>query len=239
MQRNSRDYQFITMDLNTHIALMEELNNRLVHGDIVDVAIMPPAVSLVFAIKRRVQNQGKASDGSSMKPYSTTPIYASRSQFIKGGFNPQGKNNFEGLTIGDRLVPTARLKTTGVKSNKAKYDKYSPVKSNFQERKTMYLPQGYKQLRDVQGLRTDVTNMTYSGAMMNDFWLERQDNDTVVTGLTSQKSADKYNGNSAKRGAFLVATEEETKKYLAEVNFNLTRLTRNIIQGYGFEATIS
>lgn len=231
-------------NLAQYIEYLERLNERLIHGDIVDVALMPSAVSMVFSIKRRVSTQGVASDGSKMRAYSTTPMYASRSQFVGGGFNPQGKNNVDGLTIGDRLIPTVRTKKTGVKRNPTKYNQYTAVKPNYQERKSMYLKDGYKELRDVQGLRTDVTNMKYSGKLLEDFWLER-DGDVINIGLTSQRSADVYNGQAfgtgkmKGRGAFLLPTQQEKEKYLKETSFIITRVTRNILEGYDLTATLS
>lgn len=245
LQRCSNGYKRLKMavDLATHTAYMEKLNDVLVYGDIADVALVPPAMELVFAIRKRVSEQGKASDGSQMRKYSTTPMYANRSQFVNGGFNPQGKNNANGITIGDRLIPTPRLKQNGLKKNPAKYKQYSIVKANLTPRKTMYLKEGYKELRDVQGLRTDITNMKYRGTLLNDFWLGKEDN-AVVTGLLTQDSSDKYRGLSEGtrkmkgRGPFLVATEEEKRQYLASAQFNITRLTRNILNGHELNATI-
>ncbi len=233
----------MAVDLKTHIAYMSELNSRLVGGDIVDLAILPPARTLLVSIKKRVVNEGRSSDNSKMRPYSTTPIYVNRSQFVKGGFNPQGKNHIEGNTIGDRLVPTVRLNKNGVKRNPVKYASYTLVKPNLQRRKSMYLANGYKELRDIQGLRTDVTNMKYSGKMINDYQLEKV-GESVIMGLTTQQSALKYRGLSdgtrrmAGRGAFLKASPEELKVFLTESTFLIARLTRNIINGLDLTATI-
>lgn len=216
---------------------LEELGGQFVGGSITEVLLSKPASDLLAAIKNRVKNRGEGSNGNSLSAYSTKPIYASQEQFVRGGFVPQGKNNFKGNTIGDRLIPTVRLKTNGIKSNLLAYSKYSLVKPNLKERKTMYLKDGYKELRDVQGLPTDITNMSYSGQMMADYQQSNEGN-KILLGITTERSAKIYdgqtNGNSRTKGKgqFFQASTGEMANFKEAVDFQTARITRGILQ-YG------
>jgi len=223
-------------DLDTHISRLEELNAALVGGDLVDLAIMPAAEELLLAIKNRVVNQGIGTDGNALRQYSTQPIYVTKNQFIKGGFNAQGKNNVFGNTLGDRIIPAARLKSNGIKKNKRTAILNTLVKPNYQERKSMYLKDGYKELRDIQGLRTDITNMRYSGQMLEDYQAQKMAQ-SVLLGIVTERSAEIYNGQTygtskmSGRGLFFVANEQEKQEFLNRTLVSLTRLTRGYISG--------
>lgn len=222
----------------------EEYNKQLtelhglVSGDLASDTIIPAATVMLARIKNRIANEGKNSDGGNIGNYSTTPIYVTPKQFVSGGFNAQGKRNAAGNTIGDRLIPTVRLSKTGVKRNPAKYQKYSLVKPNLTQRKSMYLQEGYKELRDIQGLRTDIMNFKYSGNLLESY-RQQQNAQTVLQGFTTEKSALIREGLEAIKGTVFSPTEEEIKQYLADVTFSITRLTRNTIQGYNVTATVN
>jgi len=210
---------------------LEKLNATLVGGDLVDIAIAPAAEGLLLAIKARVRDRGEGTDGNQLRRYSTKPMYASPSQFVGSGFKAEGKSK----GIGDRLVPTIRLKQNGVKKNPTKYSRYSLVKPNYQVRKTMYLEDGYKELRDVQGLVTNITNMSYSGKMLADYQSGRE-GDAIVLGITTQRSAQIYEGQTygtskmRGMGQFLQASAIEIQEYGERATFALKRLTVGILQ---------
>lgn len=223
------------MDVKTLVKRLEELNGQFVGGDLVELTIVPASKTLLAAIKNRVRNQGLGSDGSALRKYSTKPIYATKNQFIKGGFQPQGKS----MGVGDRLVPTVRLKSTSVKKNPVRYKSYTQVKPNYKPRQGMYLPEGYKELRDIQGLRTDITNMSYSGKMLSDY-VQVREGDTVLLGINDKLSADKYLGNTARRGYFLQASAKEIEDYIKQTTFAITRLTVGLLKnGEVITATIN
>lgn len=223
-----------SVTIDTIIERMEQLNASFVNGDLVSLAIEPSAKELLIAIKKRVVGEGKGSDGQQLKSYSRKPFYAQQSQFIKGGFNPQGKYNLYGNTIGDVLVPTITLKRSRIKSERTRQTRYTLVKPNYKPRKTMYLQEGYKELRDIQGLRTDITNMSYSGVMVSDYLMQR-DGENVVLGMASKESANKYLGNTfgtskkAGRGLFFQASDSELAKFNEKATFRLRRLTNGIL----------
>lgn len=218
------------------IKRLEALNGNFVGGDLTKLAVEGPALEMLAMIKNRVRNEGRGTNGQDLRRYSTKPIYVTPDKFVKGGFRAQGKNNFAGNTIGDRLVPTARLKSNGIKKNPVAYSRYTLVKPNLQQRKSMYLADGYMQLRDIQGLRTDITNMSYSGQMLKDYKTER-DGDTVVLGMTTKRSSDIYLGQTygtskmRGRGEFLQASPDEIAHFVARSTFLIRRLTTVILTG--------
>lgn len=233
------------VELNTIIDRLEQLNGSFVGGTLTGLALEKPATELLIAIKERVKNTGVGSDGQQLRKYSTTPLYASPNQFIRGGFNAQGKNNVFGNTIGDRLVPTVTTKRSRLKSEKIKAKRYTLVKPNYQKRKTMYLKEGYKELRDIQSLPTDITNMSYSGQMLGDYQKEIL-GDSILLGITTEESANKYKGNTfgtskmEGRGRFLQASDAEMSAFTEKASFNLRRLTNGILlNGENISATIT
>jgi len=240
----------------------EEYNERLtnvyglVSGNLAEDTILPSAIILLEEIKNRIENEGKNTDGGNIGPYSVKPLYAGQKVFIRGGFVAQGKNNYDGNTIGDRIIETNKIlvnrntvhknnnifiagrQTTTSKGNGKKTARFGLVKPNYQERKTMYLKEGYKELRDVQGLRTDITNFKYSGDLLESYQSQLTVQ-TVLLGLTSELSAKKRAGLEAKKGRVFYASDKEISDYLARVNFSLERITRNTLQGYSVTAEIN
>lgn len=211
----------------------------LVSGDIAADVLIKPAAEMLQAIKIRITQQGLNSKGSSIGRYSVTPIYATRKQFVKpGAFHPQGKKSKFGNTIGDRLVPTVRLKSTGIKKNAVKYKNYTLVKTNLKPRTTMYLGSGYKELREIQSLKTAVVNIQYSGETINSYISEREGNQ-VIMGLNNANAVLKKEGNEKHFGSPILApTPLEIQNYESRVNFSLNRLTRGFIEGQDIQSLV-
>lgn len=220
-----------------YVTRVEELTT-FSNGDIVDQALLIPANILLDSIKNRISNEGLNSAGSSIGRYSTIPIYVRSSVFIGGGFNAQGKkvNDF-GVTSGDRLVPSVRLKRNSTKRNPVKYSRYSTVKTNYKPRKSMYLKDGYKQLRSIQGLRTDIMNFKYRGDLLASYRSERQGL-TIVQGFTDVKNSGKRQGLEKKFGRVFAATQQEINIYTQAVDYQLNRITRSLLEGFSTSATI-
>lgn len=211
----------------------------LVSGDLAKDTIVVSGAELLAKIKYRVVKTGRNSDNNVMGDYSTKPMYVERSQFVKpSAFNPQGKNSKFGLTMGDRLIPTARLRSNSRTKNPTKYQTYTVVKPNYKPRKTMYLPNGYRQLRDIQGMQVQFVNMHYSGRMVKDYIMQKE-GQHVVLGINTERSAKIYDGLSGRFGKFFTATSEEQQSYIGRTNYLLERLTRNTITGVNVSATIS
>lgn len=220
----------------------EEYTERLqslygLQNDLAEYTLLPAGAELLIAIKQRIVNAGKNTADGNIGQYSTKPIYVEKEQFFnQAAFNPQGKNMKMGLTMGDRLIPSVRLKQTSVKKNPVNYKRYTIVKSNFKERLTMYLENGYKQLRDIQGLRTDIVNFKYRGDLINSYQLQKVAQ-SVLLGLTDMKSAQKRESLEKKFGPVFYATANESQNYIDRVNFLMRRVTVGVLEGEGIEAT--
>lgn len=87
---------------------------------------------------------------------------------------------------------------------------------NVQNRKSMYIQDGYKGLRDVQGKPTDIKDITYSGDMMRSYVQGRKDNSLVI-GFNSNAESEKRKHNEKREGVKIFsATDEEIQDYNKE-----------------------
>lgn len=206
----------------------------LVSGNLAGDTLVVAGQRMLTAIKQRVLD-GKNTGNSEIGKYSTKPIYASEKIFIAGGFSGQGKRG----NIGDRLVPSVRLKTTSVKRNPTKYKKYSLVNNKTgRPRTSMYLANGYKQLREVQSLQSAHIDFSYSGAMLAAYQQELE-GQTVIQGFTQDLQSKKRKGLEARFGNTFYPTDQEKQNYIDEVTFLINRLTVNTIEGFHVEAIIT
>lgn len=193
---------------------LQNLVNSL-SGDLTEQMIVPPASRLLGNIKNRVQRDGKNSQGQNIGQYSEKAMYANRKQFKKtGAFKAQGQNGFKGEKV--------------VTKGKGKNKTYSISKSTP---KSMYLQHGYKQLRDIQGMPTDIVNFTYRGDLLLDYKMVAS-NQKVLLGLSSEKQVKKRKGLEAKFGEVLPAMKSEIREYVEEVNEIHTELIIKKLRGY-------
>lgn len=230
----------------------EEYNRRLtdlyglVSGDLAQDVIVPSAIVMLASIKNRITKQGKNSAGGNIGDYSQKEMWAKKSQFAKpGAFKAEGK--YKGY--GDRLVPTVLLNQSKklkrgpdflkivATSTTKKYSRYSQVTPGYRERTTMYLQNGYKQLRDIQSLRTDIMNFQYRGDLMRDFQMQKV-SQAVLLGFTLDKESKKRQSLEARKGRVFSPTQNEIQAYTDRVNYNLTRLTRSTIEGINVSAAV-
>jgi hypothetical protein len=85
------------------------------------------------------------------------------------------------------------------------------------EAKTMYLEQGYRQLRDIQGKETGFKNFEYRGDMIKDFQQGFQSDNAFVIGFTDIVQSKKRKGNELKSGSAFAASDEELEAFNKEV----------------------
>lgn len=241
----------------------EEYNDNLtnlyglVSGDLASDTIAVAGRKLLTNVKERILS-GKNTEDGEIGKYSTKPLYASAKSFVAGGFNPQGKNvikskgKYKGQTIGDvrishylyrdSLTVPKKLRAEYIRKRfdfQKNYKRFKLVKSSGAERKSMYLAQGYKQLRDVQSLQSAHVDFSYSGSLLADYVQEQQDNQTVVQGFTEDLQSKKRHGLEGRFGTTFYPTEDEKKQYIDDVTFLLKRLTINTMEGIYVEATIT
>lgn len=177
----------------------------------VEAVFVPAAKELLGSIINRVTLDGKNSTAGNIGNYSTKEMYATRDQFVKkGAFKPQGKNGTD--TVRTFRITNQRAQRT-------------PVRAGQRPRKSMYLVNGYKELRDVQGMPTNNVRAFYSGDLMLSYVLQ-QETQRIILGLNKESSVKKKKGLEKKFGDFLHATPEE----LAAYNKNVTEAWEGFVK---------
>lgn len=162
--------------------------------------VLPAANQMLGSIINRNIRDGKNSDGTVRPNYSTTPGYYSRSQFIQGG----------------------AFKPQGKSGN--------TVKKNGAPNKSMYLPSGYKQLREIQGRDTKVKNYEYTGDTIQAFGNAASEN-AVLMGFRTERASKIRKGLEAKNGPAFKPTEEEKAAYIKSVQQSTKETQLKIIYG--------
>lgn len=201
------------METKEYISRLEELG---VQGNALHMVVTPHAKKLLSRIKKRIFTEGINSAGQQIGNYSTEPIYATRKQFAKpGAFVPTGETRY--------LSTTQRRGRTVNTTRKVK---------------TMYLPAGYKQLRDVQGMQTNYVDLKYRGRTRRAYVLEEKDTE-VLLGLNTPLAA-QIKGEQEERfkGYIFRATEGELEVYNSGVNSSFERLTRGLLQGVSAKSLV-
>jgi len=157
--------------------------------------IYPIATAVHDAVVNRIFEVGIDGSDTKIGDYSTKESYFTRDQFHKkGAFKPQGKT-----------------------SKKRK-------KENGEDRTSMYLPQGYKELRKIQGDESDFVNLSYTRDLRKDFSTKLSiRNGVVVAQVNRAINASKIEWLTAKYGAkTFLHTDEEKEFYQEEVANALT-----------------
>lgn len=188
--------------MNTIQDLIERINGMAAKSmEAAEESIIIPAASAMTAnIINRNANRGENSDGSKRDGYSTKPIYANRDKFVR-------KSSF---------VPQGKTGRGNFK--------------NGNERKSMELPGGYKQLREIQGRRTDIKNYDYTGDTLNAFGFGKN-NLGIAIGFRNERAAIIRKALEEKNGAAFPPSEQEKQEYIQEVTKNTKELQIQIISG--------
>lgn len=95
--------------------------------------------------------------------------------------------------------------------------------------KTMYLPAGYKQLREIQGRKTEVVNAEYTGDTMLAFTLGKENETTAVIGFNREKASRVRKSLEKRYGSMFKPSQQEVANYKKEVTEQSKQLQRNII----------
>lgn len=98
-------------------------------------------------------------------------------------------------------------------------------------RKTMYLGRGYKELRDIQALRTDFINLQYRGDLINDYRMQKVARDFVI-GFTNEKNKLIREGQEDKADSLIFTpSTDEIADYYKNIDRNLEVLTISTLNG--------
>lgn len=177
---------------------LQNIANNL-DSQAVDVAVVQSMTELQANFLKRVFVEGLDSQNSELGNYSEKPNYFSKEQFVrKSAFKGQGQRGFKGERI--KEVSAGQFKV---------------VKS---EVKTMYLKNGYKELRQIQGRPTDKVNLDYSGSLKNAYRVFKF-GEAVVFGQNDTFEHKKIEGLTDRFSEFQTLTDfevEQLKNDLAE-----------------------
>jgi len=148
-----------------------------------EVGVVQAMTELEAEWKDRVFGRGENSDGGDIGQYSTKPAYYTKAAFIRtGAFKPKGKNNG------------------------------GPTFENGAQRKSMYLPGGYSELRSIQGRSTEVVNLKYGGSLERAFRVYKFGSE-VLFGNADAVEHKKVIGNEERFGDW-ASLQESEKEYL-------------------------
>lgn len=195
------------MDLHEYSDKLKEIIERSKEKALERI-IVPPANKMLATIKNRIQLDGENSEGRRIGNYSTASMYVTQDQFDKrSSFKPIGKNEKKRKTVQVFDIGTRKKKSVA-------------VKEDYTLRKSMYLQEGYKELRDIQGKPTDKVNATYRGDLILSYQ-QQQTANAVLQGLTSEQEKLKREGLEKHFGGKIMAPQKEEidqyKKEVAEI----------------------
>lgn len=165
-------------------------------------AIITPAVNEVLAeLKNRIVRNGQNSNGQEIGKYSQKQAYFTREQFDR-------RSSFK---------PKGKANSGNFKNGKA--------------RKSMFIPTGYKGLRDIQGKPTDNIKANYTGSTMAAYQLQAK-GESIVIGMTDNKSSEIRKGlEKQKKQDIYKPSVVEIENYRANVFTQFKELNLKIITG--------
>lgn len=141
--------------------------------------MVSPANRLLATVKNRIIIQGENTAGNQIGQYSTKPMYASKKQFDKKrAFKP----------IKKKYVSTDAKAPKTVKGRKVLGTIYTETG------KTMYLQQGYKELRQIQDKPVDKVNLQYRGDLLLSYQQDVIGEGVIVQGLNKESEKKKRQG---------------------------------------------
>lgn len=195
----------------------------------IDSIYIPAANGLLATIKNRIVNEGENSAGGKNGSYSTKPAYFTQEQFVKKSvFKGIGQRGFKG----ERIVSEKkyRVEKTTLKSGKVVQRLVDEKKFKVEKKtpKSMYIEDGYKGLRDIQGRRTDVMNLSYSGATLLAYQMQARDVE-ILLGMTNKNASDIRRGQEKKRGKIFYAQQKEIDAYNKEIFEETEKLTKSFL----------
>ncbi len=167
------------IDYQTRLSGLAEAEAKL----LTERGFIVGATAMVASIKNRIIRRGLATDGSKIGTYSTKPAYFTRNQFIKkSAFKGIGQRGFKG----ERVVASTKVKFNKKAKKFEKVEKQFHVVKNTPQ--SMYLPNGYKQLREIQGRESDFVNSEYTGDTLNSLQAGRSGG-SVVVGFVNERAS--------------------------------------------------
>jgi hypothetical protein len=184
------------MNLPEYIDRLRQLGNTEADKSIREEAYIRGGNEFLANIKNRIQREGKDSSGAKMPEYSTKPAYYPKDAFVK-------KSSFKG-------------------KGKDSVGKFK----NGSDRKSMYMANGYKQLRETQGMPTNIRTINYAGDLMLSYVIGTEES-AIVLGFNQDKQSKKRKGLEERNGGKIFSgTDNEFQVF----NNKIIQNEREIVQ---------
>jgi glutamate synthase domain-containing protein 1 len=174
---------------------LEEYNNNLrnlaarTEERLTERVVVVAATRMLASMQNRIFRDGQDSNGNRIGSYSTTPYYATQKQFVK----------------------KSAFKPAG-KTGKGKF-------KSGQAHKAMFLKDGYKEFRDIQGRTTAEVNLQLKGDLKLSYALQAKDKEALI-GFNDEKQSLKRKGLEehfkSTTGTIFPATDQEKQEYSME-----------------------
>lgn len=181
--------------------IKEEMRSRI---------LFAAGLAMEAEMKDRIFGQGKDSEGNSIGNYSVKSAWFSREQFVRqGAFKPNSKSGGE-------------VKVFNVKT---KRKKIVNVTKDFRETQSMWLKNGYKEFRDIQGRQTAFVDNKLSGDLEKSIQTVKINEDTVYIAITDKIGSDKRKGNEKHFGKSIYSASKTDKEvFIKAVNDEVQHL---------------
>jgi hypothetical protein len=194
---------------------ISNLDRKLSDLDKPDLILSAAAATHNMQLTRIFDTGVKAS--GQIGAYATKPMYADQKEFSNtGSFQPTGK-------------PVIRISKGVLPLKRRSLDSHTPRPSatplqrgntgpgqfkNGKARRSMYLQNGYQQLKSVQGLESSFVDLTYTGDLRNDLTENLVATESGFTsGVSSETNAQKIAGLMTKYGDDLFDLTEDEKQF--------------------------
>lgn len=158
-------------------------------------------------IKDRVFIKGKDSEGNLIKDgkYSEKPMYVNPDKLpIAIAGQAGGKPTKKGNTTRDTKLQKSRTAQQKITSSRFGFIN-----------KTLYLPHGYKELREKAGLETQVVNLERTGASRQTIKIVEQ-NGKPVLAVTEQLAADIFRGQEKENGEKIIDPSKQEAQEITD-----------------------
>jgi hypothetical protein len=178
--------------------------------------LFPVAQEVQRRLIKRLFDEGEGAQGK-LGTYSTTPHYFTKKQFKKtGAFKAKGKNAIMVTRTKKSFQFNWDTGSSGT-ITKTQVTKLAPGSGRFQNgnpRQSMFLAQGYKELKAIQGYESSFVNLQYSKDLRNDISTGMQiKGDKVISKVKRGINADKAEWLSDKYGEKTFKHTEEEKNF--------------------------
>lgn len=219
------------MSIEEYAAMVKKVIERINQKTFMNRILVAPSIKFLANLKNRIQKGRLDSTENQIGRYSTTEIWVPKSKFVKtSAFKAQGKGS-----ITERRYIIGIGKTGAYEISKGR--KKVQISSKTGERnRYMYLQNGYKQLREIQGMWNGDVDLTYSGSMMQAYQFGKsEEKKEVLIGFINKEEAKKAQGNEQHFGKkIFTGSPEEIEAFKQDVFKAYTNFVSQALKGiYG------